>query len=59
LLLDPEEGYQKAKYILQDNFERRNVIARAHMEKLRNDSHIKADNKKGLVRLAHDLESAN
>jgi len=56
LLLDPEEGYQKAKDILHDNFGRRNGIARAHMEKLRNDSHIKADDEMGLVRLAHDLE---
>ena len=58
LLLDPEEGYLKAKDIFKENFGRRNVIARAYMDKLRSDVNIKADDEKAFVRLAHDLKES-
>ena len=57
-MLDPEEGYLKAKDILEENFGRSNVIARAYMDKLRSDVNIKADDEKDFVRLAHDLEES-
>ena len=56
LLLDPDEGYCKAKDILKENFGRKNVIARAHMERLHSEVNIKNDDERGLVKLAHDLE---
>ena len=56
LLLDPDEGYRKAKDILKENFGRKNVIARAHMERLHSEVNIKNDDERGLVKLAHDLE---
>ena len=56
LLLDPDEGYRKAKDVLKENFGRKNVIARAHMERLHSEVNIKNDDERGLVKLAHDLE---
>ena len=56
LLLNPEEGYQKAKDILKQNFGRKNVIARAHIEKLHSESFIKEGDERGFVNLSHHLE---
>ena len=56
LLLDPDEGYRKAKNILKENFGRKNVIARAHVERLHSEVNIKNDDERSLVKLAHDLE---
>ena len=56
LLLDPDEGYRKAKDILKKNFGRKNVIARARMKRLHSEVNIKNDDERGLVKLAHDLE---
>ena len=45
----------KAKDIFKENFGRRNVIARAYVDKLRSDINIKDDKAKVFVRLAHEL----
>ena len=59
LLLEPHEGYNHAKTLLQDNFGQRNQIARAFIDRLHSDSIIKRDDKKGLVNLACDLEECD
>ena len=43
ILLDPAVGYQKAKETLKENYGRKNVIARAYMNRLADGPKIKLD----------------
>ena len=58
-LLEPSEGYEKAKEILYENYGRRSVIARAYIKKLVKGPVIRSDDSKALIKLAQELEECN
>ena len=58
-LLEPSEGYEKAKEILYENYGRRSVIARAYIKKLVKGPVIRSDGSNALIKLAQELEECN
>ena len=58
-LLEPSEGYEKAKEILYENYGRRCIIARAYIKKLVKGSVIRSDDSNALIKLAQELEECN
>ena len=58
-LLEPGEGYEKAKEILYENYDRRSVIARAYIKKLVKGPVIRSDDSNALIKLAQELEECN
>ena len=58
-LLEPSEGYEKAKEILYENYGRRSVIARAYIKKLVKGPVIRSDDSNALIKLAQELEECN
>ena len=56
LLLEPDLGYQKAKEVLLNNFGRKNIIARAFIEKLQKGHQINSEDSKGLIDLSKGIE---
>ena len=58
-LLEPGEGYEKAKEILYENYGRRSVIARAYIKKLVKGPVIRSDDSNALIKLAQELEECN
>ena len=58
-LLEPSVGYIRAKAILEENFGRKNVIARSFLEKLQQGPVLRPDDKQGIMQLARELEECN
>ena len=58
-LLEPSVGYFRAKAILEENFGRKNVIARSFLEKLQQGAVLRPDDKQGIMQLARELEECN
>lgn len=56
VLLEPEEGYKKARSLLFSRYGRPHVIARAYVDKLVNGPQIKVSDNKGLLQLALDMQ---
>ena len=55
-LLEPSVGDVRAKAILEENFGRRNVIARSFLEKLQQEAVLSPDDHQGIMLLARELE---
>ena len=58
LMLNPDEGYEKALKLLKDNYGRPSIIARSYCDKLSKSSPIKSDNAKALRNLVQLLEES-
>ena len=58
-LLQPSVGYIRAKAILEENFGRKNVIARSFLEKLQQGPVLEPDDKQRIMQLARELEKCN
>ena len=58
-LLEPGEGYEKAKEILYENYGRRSAIASAYIKKLVKGPVIRSDDSNALIKLAQELEECN
>ena len=56
VLLEPTEGYLRAKQILQDNFGKPHIITRTYIERLVNGPRLASGDSKGLVNLAREME---
>ena len=59
LLLDSNVGYKRAKETLERNYGRKNVIARAYIERLQKGAQIKLHDTNSLMQLARELEECN
>ncbi len=57
ILLDPTDGYAKAKAILAERFGNSYVVANSLVKKVCDGSQIKPGNKEGLQEMADELES--
>ncbi|XP_041458410.1 uncharacterized protein LOC121410406 isoform X2 [Lytechinus variegatus] len=55
ILLEPSAGYARAKLILQDQFGRNYIVARAHVERVLKRSHIRSSDSQALWDLARDM----
>lgn len=55
VLLDPLTGYSRARVILQDQFGRNYIVARAHLEKVTDRSSLRATDSQALWDLARDM----
>ncbi|XP_063969477.1 uncharacterized protein LOC135157524 [Lytechinus pictus] len=55
VLLDPDTGYSRARIILQDQFGRNYIVARAHLKKVINRSPLRTTDSQGLWDLARDM----
>jgi len=56
VLLEPTEGYRRAREILQTRYGKPHVISRSYIDKLVNGPHIKASAVDGLSRLTLDMQ---
>ena len=56
VLLEPNEGYLRARRILHDSFGRPHNVARAYIERLLNGPKIASGDKDGLISLSRDME---
>ena len=56
VLLEPTEGYLRAKQILQENFGRPHIITRTYIERLVNGPRLASGDSRGLVNLAREME---
>ncbi|MCG8069349.1 MAG: DUF1759 domain-containing protein, partial [Candidatus Thiodiazotropha taylori] len=56
VLLDPSDGYKRARSILYSRYGRPHVVARSYIEKLINGPQLKASDIDGLSRLALEIQ---
>ena len=57
--MEPKDGYLKAEEVLEDNFGRKNIIARAFIDKLQKGGKMKAEDEKGFRTLFRDLQECD